>query len=32
MTNSIELPIIPFESKKKFSEWLAKQHDKSAGV
>lgn len=32
MTTSTELPILPFESKKKFSEWLAKQHDKSAGV
>ena len=32
MTNSTEFPIVPFESKKEFSEWLAKQHDKSAGV
>lgn len=29
---STELPTIPFESKKKWSDWLAKQHDKSAGV
>jgi uncharacterized protein YdeI (YjbR/CyaY-like superfamily) len=27
-----ELPILPFESKKKWADWLAKQHDKSAGV
>ena len=26
------LPTLPFESKKKWAEWLAKQHDKSAGV
>ena len=32
MTNSIELSVVPFESKKKFSEWLAKNYDKSAGV
>ncbi|HNM37997.1 MAG TPA: YdeI/OmpD-associated family protein [Anaerolineales bacterium] len=32
MPNSTELPILPFESKKKFSEWLAKNHDKSAGL
>ena len=32
MPNSTELPIVPFESKKKFLEWLAKNHDKSAGV
>ena len=27
-----DLPTLPFESKKKWSAWLAKQHDKSAGV
>ena len=32
MTKPAELPTLPFESKKKFAEWLAKQHDKSAGV
>ena len=32
MTNSPELPILPFESKKKFTNWLAKNHDKSAGL
>ncbi len=32
MTKPIELPTLPFESKKKFAEWLAKNHDKSAGV
>jgi len=32
MTKPIELPTLPFESKKKFTEWLAKNHDKSAGV
>lgn len=32
MPNSTELPILTFESKKKFAEWLAKNHDKSAGV
>ena len=29
---STELPIKPFASKKKWAEWLAKQHDKSPGV
>jgi uncharacterized protein YdeI (YjbR/CyaY-like superfamily) len=29
---STEYPILPFESKKKWADWLAKQHDKSAGV
>jgi uncharacterized protein YdeI (YjbR/CyaY-like superfamily) len=29
---STNLPILPFASKKKWSDWLAKQHDKSAGV
>jgi uncharacterized protein YdeI (YjbR/CyaY-like superfamily) len=27
-----DLPILPFESKKKWSSWMAVQHDKSAGV
>ena len=27
-----DLPILPFESKKKWADWLAKQHDKSVGV
>jgi uncharacterized protein YdeI (YjbR/CyaY-like superfamily) len=29
---STELPILPFASKKKWSDWLAKQYDKSTGV
>ncbi len=29
---SIELPILPFVTKKKWADWLAKQHEKSAGV
>jgi uncharacterized protein YdeI (YjbR/CyaY-like superfamily) len=29
---SVELPVVPFVSKKKWSDWLARQHDKSAGV
>ena len=32
MTQPIELPILPFESKKKFADWLAKNHDKPAGL
>ena len=32
MTNSTELPTLTFESKKKFADWLAKNHDKSAGL
>ena len=32
MTKPIELPTLPFESKKKFADWLAKNYDKSAGV
>ncbi len=32
MPTSTELPILPFESKKKFANWLAKNHDKSVGV
>ena len=27
-----DLPILPFASKKKWADWLAKQHDKSTGV
>ena len=29
---SSELPILSFASKKKWTDWLARQHDKSAGV
>ncbi|MEW6401630.1 MAG: YdeI/OmpD-associated family protein [Chloroflexota bacterium] len=29
---SADLPILPFENKKKWADWLAKQHAKSAGV
>lgn len=32
MPNTSELPILPFESKKEFADWLAKNHDKSAGL
>jgi uncharacterized protein YdeI (YjbR/CyaY-like superfamily) len=32
MTQPAELPTLPFESKKKFADWLAKNHDKSAGL
>jgi len=32
MTKSLDLPTLPFETKKKFAEWLAKNHDKSAGL
>ena len=32
MTKSAELPILPFANKKKWTDWLAKQHDKSPGV
>ena len=32
MPNSTELPTLPFESKKKFADRHAKNHDKSAGV
>lgn len=32
MTKSLDLPTLPFESKKKFVDWLAKNHDKSAGL
>jgi uncharacterized protein YdeI (YjbR/CyaY-like superfamily) len=27
-----DLPILPFTSKKKWADWLARQHDKSSGV
>ena len=29
---STDLPILPFTSKKKWADWLAKHHDKSTGV
>ena len=29
---STDLPILPFTSKKKWAEWLARQHDQSSGV
>ncbi|HEX9332847.1 MAG TPA: YdeI/OmpD-associated family protein [Anaerolineales bacterium] len=32
MAKATELPMLPFENKKKWADWLAKQHDKSAGV
>jgi uncharacterized protein YdeI (YjbR/CyaY-like superfamily) len=32
MTTAVEFPTLPFESKKKWADWLAKQHDKSPGV
>ena len=32
MAKLTELPTLPFESKKKFAEWLEKNHDKSAGA
>ncbi|HSK87809.1 MAG TPA: YdeI/OmpD-associated family protein [Anaerolineales bacterium] len=32
MMKSTELPVLPFESKKKWADWLARQHDKSPGV
>ena len=32
MPTSPELRLLPFESKKKFADWLAKNHDKSAGL
>lgn len=32
MSTSTELPILPFETKKKFAEWLAKNHDESVGL
>lgn len=30
--NSTDIPTLPFADKKKWADWLAKQHDKSAGV
>src|SRR5215217_2699151 len=32
LMKSTEIPTLPFESKKKFAAWLAKEHDKSTGV
>ena len=32
MAKSVDLPVLPFETKKKWADWLAKQHDKSGGV
>ncbi len=32
MAKATELPMLPFENKKRWADWLAKQHDKSAGV
>ena len=32
MAKSTELSTLPFPSKKKWADWLARQHDKSAGV
>jgi len=32
MMKAAKLPTLPFESKKKWSDWLAKQHDKTPGV
>ena len=32
MIKSGELPILPFASQSEWADWLAKQHDKSAGV
>ena len=29
---TIDIPVLPFASKKKWADWLARQHDKSAGV
>jgi len=29
---STELPILPFDNKRKWADWLARQYDKSAGV
>lgn len=29
---SIDLPILPFASKKRWGDWLARQHDKSTGM
>ena len=32
MTKPAELPVIPFKSKKKFADWLAKNYEVSAGL
>ena len=32
MPKTSELPVLPFESKMKFVDWLAKNHDRSAVV
>jgi uncharacterized protein YdeI (YjbR/CyaY-like superfamily) len=32
MTKAAELPTLPFDSKRKWAGWLARKHDKSAGV
>jgi uncharacterized protein YdeI (YjbR/CyaY-like superfamily) len=32
MSKSSELPTLPFASQSKWADWLAKQHDKSAGA
>jgi len=32
MSESSDLPTLPFASQSKWADWLAKQHDKSAGV
>lgn len=32
MPTTTELPTFPFETKKKFADWLAKKHDKSTGM
>lgn len=32
MKNLPKLPVLPFASKKKWADWLARQHGKSAGV
>lgn len=32
LMKSTELPVLPFTSKKKWSAWLARQHEKSSGV
>lgn len=32
MTKQTELPTLPFETKKKWADWLARQYDRSAGV
>jgi uncharacterized protein YdeI (YjbR/CyaY-like superfamily) len=32
MANITELPVISFESKKKWADWLSRQHERSTGV